>query len=146
MCLKKDTFAISPEVMLEEYIKGREVSCAVLGNREPEALPVVEIIPHEKYRFFSYTAKYETGASQEICPAQISSDVYKKIQDFAIKARSHNIYSERKIWKIWRKRFERLRKNRRNLSCSHGRPGFVKGYSGKFRPLKKDFHHSGIKD
>ncbi|MBW2104540.1 MAG: D-alanine--D-alanine ligase, partial [Deltaproteobacteria bacterium] len=82
----KDTFAISPEVMLEEYIKGREVSCAVLGNREPEALPVVEIIPHEKYRFFSYTAKYETGASQEICPAQISSDVYKKIQDFAIKA------------------------------------------------------------
>ena len=82
----KDAFAISPEVMLEEYIKGREVSCAVLGNREPEALPVVEIIPHEKYRFFSYTAKYETGASQEICPAQISSDVYKKIQDFAIKA------------------------------------------------------------
>jgi D-alanine-D-alanine ligase len=82
----KDTFAISSEVMLEEYIKGREVSCAVLGNREPEALPVVEIIPQEKYRFFSYTAKYETGASQEICPAQISSDAYKKVQNFAIKA------------------------------------------------------------
>jgi D-alanine-D-alanine ligase len=82
----KDAFAISSDVMLEEYIKGREVSCAVLGNREPEAFPVVEIIPQEKYRFFSYTAKYETGASQEICPAQISSDAYKKVQSFAIKA------------------------------------------------------------
>ena len=82
----KDTFAISSEIMLEEYIKGREVSCAVLGNREPEALPVVEIIPQEKYHFFSYTAKYEPGASQEICPAQIPRDVYQTIQMFAIKA------------------------------------------------------------
>jgi D-alanine-D-alanine ligase len=82
----KDTFTISSDVMFEEYIKGREVSCAVLGNREPEALPVVEIIPQEKYRFFSYTAKYLPGASQEICPAQISSDTYKKVQSFAIKA------------------------------------------------------------
>jgi len=82
----KDTFTISSDVMFEEYIKGREVSCAVLGNREPEALPVVEIIPQEKYRFFSYTAKYLPGASQEICPAQISSDTYNKVQSFAIKA------------------------------------------------------------
>jgi len=82
----KDAFAISSEVMFEEYINGREVSCGVIGNREPEALPVIEIIPQEKYRFFSYTAKYEPGASQEICPAQISSDAYKKVQSFAIKA------------------------------------------------------------
>jgi D-alanine-D-alanine ligase len=82
----KDTFTISSDVMFEEYIKGREVSCAVLGNREPEALPVVEIIPQEKYRFFSYTAKYKPGASREICPAQISNDTYKKVQSFAIKA------------------------------------------------------------
>ena len=82
----QDSFAISSQIIIEEYIKGREVSCAVLGNREPEALPVVEIIPQEKYHFFSYTAKYEPGASQEICPAQISSDVYQTIQGFAIKA------------------------------------------------------------
>lgn len=44
------------------------------------------------------------------------------------------------------KRFERLRKNRRNLSCSQGRHRFVKGHIGKFRSLKKDFRHSGIKD
>jgi D-alanine-D-alanine ligase len=82
----KDVFAISSEVMFEEYINGREVSCGVLGNREPEALPVIEIIPQEKYRFFSYAAKYEPGASQEICPAKISSDAYKKVQSYAIKA------------------------------------------------------------
>ena len=82
----QDSFAISSQIIIEEYIKGREVSCAVLGNREPEALPVVEIIPQEKYHFFSYTAKYEPGASQEICPAQISGDVYQTIQGFAIKA------------------------------------------------------------
>jgi hypothetical protein len=44
------------------------------------------------------------------------------------------------------KRFERLRKNRRNVLCSQGRPRFVKGHTGKFRPLKKDVRHSGIKD
>lgn len=81
-----DTFAISSEVIVEEYIRGREVSCAVLGNREPEALPVVEIIPQKEYGFFSYTAKYLPGASKEICPAPLSSDVSKKVQDFAIKA------------------------------------------------------------
>ncbi len=81
-----DTFTTNSEVMIEEYIGGREVSCAVLGNREPEALPVVEIIPQKKYHFFSYTAKYLPGASKEICPAQISNDAYKKVQSFAIKA------------------------------------------------------------
>jgi D-alanine-D-alanine ligase len=82
----KDIFAFSRETIIEEYIKGREVSCAVLGNREPEALPVIEIIPQEKYGFFSYTAKYVPGASEEICPARFPEDIYKKIQDYAVRA------------------------------------------------------------
>jgi len=82
----KDAFTISSEILVEEYIRGREVSCAVLGNREPEALPVVEIIPKKEYHFFSYTAKYLPGASREICPAPLSSEVYKKVQSFAINA------------------------------------------------------------
>jgi len=44
------------------------------------------------------------------------------------------------------KRFERLRKNRRNLFCSTRRSRFVKGHTGKFRPFKGNFSHSGIKD
>ena len=44
------------------------------------------------------------------------------------------------------KRFERLRKSRRNLSCSQGRPRFVKGHTGKSRPLKKHFRYRSLKD
>lgn len=81
-----DTFAISSEVIIEEYVRGREVSCAILGNRKPEALPVVEIIPQKEYSFFSYKAKYLPGASEEICPARFSSDIYEKVQEYALKA------------------------------------------------------------
>lgn len=82
----KDTLAMSSEVIVEEYIKGREISCSVLGNREPAALPVVEIIPKKEYGFFSYAAKYLPGASKEICPAPLPSDVMEKAQSLAIKA------------------------------------------------------------
>jgi len=44
------------------------------------------------------------------------------------------------------KRFERLRKSRRNISCGQGRPGFVKGHAGKVRPLKKHLRHPGTKN
>ncbi len=82
----RDTFAMGQGVIVEEYVRGTEVSCPVLGNRNPEALPVIEIIPREEHQFFSYTAKYEPGASQEICPARLPSDVYEKVQDCAIRA------------------------------------------------------------
>ena len=82
----KSAFTFSSEAIVEEYIKGREVSCAVLGNRDPEALPVIEIIPKKKYGFFSYTAKYVPGASEEICPAQLPKNIYSKIQDYAVEA------------------------------------------------------------
>jgi D-alanine-D-alanine ligase len=82
----RDTFAMSSELMVEEYIRGREVSCGVLGAKEPEALPVIEIIPQGEHHFFSYTAKYVPGASKEICPARLPSRVCEKVQAFAIKA------------------------------------------------------------
>ena len=44
------------------------------------------------------------------------------------------------------KRFERLRKNRRNVLWSQGRPRFVKSHTGKLRPLKNNLRHSGTKD
>jgi len=44
------------------------------------------------------------------------------------------------------KRFERLRKNRRNVLCSTRRSRFVKGHAGKLRPFKGNFSHSSIKD
>jgi len=60
------------QIMVEKYIKGRELTVGVLGNEEPQGLPVIEIIPGEGYSFFDYQAKYLPGASKEICPAPIS--------------------------------------------------------------------------
>jgi D-alanine-D-alanine ligase len=60
------------EVMVEEYIRGREITCCVLGNRELETLPLVEIVPSAGYAFFDYEAKYTPGATEEVCPAPLS--------------------------------------------------------------------------
>ncbi|MFA6973305.1 MAG: D-alanine--D-alanine ligase family protein [Parcubacteria group bacterium] len=80
----KKAFEYSGEVMLEQFIKGREFTVAVMGNKTPKALPVIEIIPKIS-EFFSYEAKYQTGGSEEICPANIPADVSKKLQRSAIK-------------------------------------------------------------
>ena len=75
-----------PQVMIEQYIEGRELTVGVLGNREPEGLPIIEIVPGEKYAFFDYEAKYQPGASEEICPAKISDEVRDQAQAYAVKA------------------------------------------------------------
>lgn len=62
-------FAVDEQVMVEEFIAGREITAGVLGNDTLTALPLVEIIPDEKYDFFDYDAKYKEGGATEICPA-----------------------------------------------------------------------------
>jgi len=74
------------EVMVEAYIKGRELTAGVLGNAELTALPLIEIIPDARYEFFDYEAKYQPGASKEICPAPVSDEVRQKAQAYAMEA------------------------------------------------------------
>lgn len=74
------------EVMVEEFIKGRELTVGVIGNAELTPLPLIEIIPDSRFDFFDYEAKYQPGASQEICPAQVSEQVRKKAQQYAMTA------------------------------------------------------------
>jgi len=76
-------FNFGPQIIIDEYLPGTEVTCGVLGNEKPVALPVVEIIP--KKEFFDYEAKYQPGMSEEIAPARISRKLTKKVQDLAIK-------------------------------------------------------------
>jgi D-alanine-D-alanine ligase len=76
-------FQYGPRVLVEEYLSGTEVSCGVLGNEDPIALPVVEIVP--KNEFFDYEAKYTDGKCDEIVPARIAPKLTKEIQDVAIK-------------------------------------------------------------
>jgi D-alanine-D-alanine ligase len=74
------------EVMVEKYIKGRELTVGVLGNADLTALPLIEIIPAAQYEFFDYEAKYQPGASTEICPAPVSEQVRQKAQEYAVTA------------------------------------------------------------
>jgi len=72
-------------VLVEEYLKGPELTCSLLGNDNPIALPVIEIVPL-KGRFFDYESKYTESGSEEIIPARISKALTKKVQKIAIKA------------------------------------------------------------
>lgn len=79
-------FQYDSAVMVEEFVRGREITVGVLGNEHLEALPLVEIIPDARFDFFDYEAKYKKGASREICPAEVGETIRKKAQQYAIKA------------------------------------------------------------
>ena len=66
------------EIVVEKFVKGREFSVGLLGGK---ALPPIEIIP--KSGFYDYAAKYQAGATDEICPADISEETDKKLRDAA---------------------------------------------------------------
>ena len=69
------------ETMIEEYIEGRELTVAVLGD---EALPVVEILP--KSGFYDYTAKYTAGMSEYFCPADLPEPLAARVRDLGLRA------------------------------------------------------------
>ena len=71
-------FAYEDAVLVEKYIRGRELTVGVLGGA---AMPVVEIIPRSG--FYDYKNKYQAGCTEEICPAQISPALTKKLQRMA---------------------------------------------------------------
>src|SRR5665213_633777 len=68
-------------VMVERFIAGRELTCAVMGD---VALGVTEIIAHTS--FYDYEAKYAEGGSEHVLPAPIPKDVYRRCQTYAMKA------------------------------------------------------------
>jgi len=74
------------EVMVEQFVNGREITVGVLGNEKLSALPLIEIIPGDEYPFFDYTAKYKKGASTEICPADVEEEVSILAKEYAVAA------------------------------------------------------------
>jgi len=71
-------FTFDKRIIIEEYIRGREVTVSILDNC---ALPVVEIIP--KKRFFDYEAKYQAGMTDYIVPAKLEEKIARRAQDTA---------------------------------------------------------------
>ncbi len=81
-----EAFQFDESVLLEKHLAGTEVTGGVLGNDDPEALPLIEIVPGEGHAFFNYKAKYTAGETQEICPARISEALTDQAQACAVKA------------------------------------------------------------
>ncbi len=73
-------------VLVEKFIQGTEITGAVLGNSDARALPLVEIIPSDIYAFFDYEAKYQPGATSEICPARLDPELTGRAQQCALTA------------------------------------------------------------
>ena len=81
--LCRHDWAFGEMVMVERYIPGKELTCAVLGDR---ALDVIEIVPAT--RFYDYEAKYAAGGSKHVLPAPILPNVYQEARRLALAAHS----------------------------------------------------------
>lgn len=76
-----EAFHWEDELIIEEYIEGREFSVGVL---EYQALPVIEIAPVEG--FYDYKNKYKAGSTVETCPAELSKEITEEMQKYAVMA------------------------------------------------------------
>lgn len=72
-------FVYEEEVVVEEFIQGTEYTVAVVDGK---AYPVVQIVPCQG--FYDYENKYKPGAVKENCPAPISSELTRHLQDYAV--------------------------------------------------------------
>lgn len=74
----KNAFCYEDQVVVEQYIKGREFSIGVLDGK---ALPIIEIAPLEG--FYDYKNKYQAGSAVETCPAELPMDITENMQKAA---------------------------------------------------------------
>jgi D-alanine-D-alanine ligase len=79
--LSLDTQVFSSQVLVEEYIAGRELTAAVMGDK---SLGVTEIIANTV--FYDYEAKYAKGGSTHLCPAPLKRDIYHMVEELALRA------------------------------------------------------------
>ncbi len=81
----KTAFLYDTKILIEQAIMGREIECAILGNDNPQASEIGEIIPH--HEFYSYEAKYlDPQGAEVIIPANVTHGIKKNIQNLAIRA------------------------------------------------------------
>ncbi len=84
--LNRSDWAFGDRLMVEKYVPGRELTCAVLGSPgEEEALAVTEIVPIG-LEFYDYDAKYAEGGSKHILPAPLKPFVYQNVRSLALQA------------------------------------------------------------
>lgn len=79
-----EAFGYSDHIVVEEFIKGKELTVAVIGDSTAQALPIIEIVPHSGR--YDYRSKYTKGCTDYIVPAELDKKVTEQIQSFAVKA------------------------------------------------------------
>jgi len=79
--LGSDSWTLSSEMMVEEFVPGRELTVSVMGDR---ALGVTEITT--EFEFYDYEAKYAPGGSKHILPAQIPQKITDEAMELAVAA------------------------------------------------------------
>lgn len=72
------------EALLEKYIRGTEITAAVIGNRDPQVLPLIEITPKRDY--YDFEAKYTPGNTDFHIPARIPPDQIRRASEYALRA------------------------------------------------------------
>ncbi|MGB9694443.1 MAG: D-alanine--D-alanine ligase family protein [Caldisericaceae bacterium] len=78
----REAFKLSSKIIIEEFIKGTEITVTVIGNYPNiKVLPIIEIIP--THSFYDFYSKYTPGKSTHRIPAKISAKAYKKAEEFA---------------------------------------------------------------
>jgi D-alanine-D-alanine ligase len=80
--LGREDWAISEMMLVENYVAGRELTCAVMGDK---ALGVIDIQPATGM-FYDYDAKYAKGGSIHVLPAEIKPNIYQLVQELALTA------------------------------------------------------------
>ena len=82
-----DAFRYDDAALIEEFIQGREIECAILGNQPPEASMPGEIVISKEYEFYTFDAKYVDGNAVQIkVPAILEASVAEQIRTLSLKA------------------------------------------------------------
>ncbi|MBO4281605.1 MAG: D-alanine--D-alanine ligase [Bacteroidales bacterium] len=80
----EEAFVYDEELLVERFVPGRELACGVVAlNRQPQVIAITEICP--KKDFFDYEAKYQSGLSDEITPADIPAALQKQCEEESLR-------------------------------------------------------------
>lgn len=82
-----ESFKYDQEILFEQFIEGREIECALLGNNPAEASNPGEIVINKKYEFYTFDAKYvDAEAVEIIVPAKLDKKSVKLIREVSVQA------------------------------------------------------------
>jgi len=80
----KEALKYDRELLVEEFIPGKEITIGLLGNESPQVLPIIEIRPKEGV--YDFKSKYTKGMTDFIIPAELEDKVYRNAESLALKA------------------------------------------------------------